>query len=91
MILLFLFRRKYQHDLEIYLEGIFKQIIFPQNNAHPYLTTHTNAQKGWAYFRGTTVPHIRNNWWALNLVILSKTDCAIIILAGFVFGGVTFA
>ena len=71
---------------------IFKQIMFPQNNAPPCLTTHTNAQKGWAYFRGTTVPHIRNYWWALklNLVILSKTDCAIIILAGFVFGGVTY-
>ena len=35
------------------LEGgpIFKEIMFPRNYAHPYLTTRTNAQKG-----GTTVP-----------------------------------
>ena len=48
-ILLFLFRRKYQHVLEICLEGgpIFKEIyMFPRSYAHPYLTTHTNAQKG---------------------------------------------
>ena len=69
-ILLFLFRRKYQHVLEISLEGgpVFKEIMFPRNYAHFYLTTRTNAKKGWAYFRGTTV-------CVNNVCLLFTFDC----------------
>ena len=44
-----------QHFLGICLEGglFFKESMFLQNYAHPY-----NAQKVWAYFRGTLVHHM---------------------------------